>query len=53
MFGLGSTEIIIILVLAAVIFGAGKLPQIGESLGKGITSFKKSVRAEEETENKA
>ncbi len=43
MFGLGTTELIIILVLVLVIFGAGKLPEIGGALGKGIRSFKKSV----------
>jgi sec-independent protein translocase protein TatA len=43
MFGLGSTELIIILVLVLVIFGAGKLPEIGSSLGKGIRSFRKAV----------
>jgi sec-independent protein translocase protein TatA len=48
MFGLGMTEIIIILVVVLVIFGAGKLPEIGEGLGKGIKSFKKSVSGEDE-----
>jgi len=43
MFGLGSTELMIILVLVLVIFGAGKLPEIGGALGKGLRSFKKSV----------
>jgi sec-independent protein translocase protein TatA len=43
MFGLGSTELIIILVLVLVIFGAGKLPEIGGALGKGIRSFRKGV----------
>lgn len=36
-------ELVIILVIVIVIFGAGKLPQIGEGLGKAITNFKKSV----------
>ncbi len=44
MFGLGSTELIIILVLVLVIFGAGKLPEIGGALGKGLRSFKKAVQ---------
>jgi sec-independent protein translocase protein TatA len=43
MFGLGTTELIIILVLALVIFGAGKLPEVGASLGKGIKNFKKGI----------
>ena len=44
MFGLGSTELIIILVLVLVVFGAGKLPEIGGALGKGIRSFKKGIQ---------
>jgi sec-independent protein translocase protein TatA len=43
MFGLGSTEIIVILVIALVVFGAGKLPQIGEGMGKAIRNFKKAA----------
>jgi sec-independent protein translocase protein TatA len=43
MFGIGMPELLIILVIILVIFGAGKLPQIGSALGKGINSFKKSV----------
>lgn len=48
MFGLGVTELLIIMVVVLVIFGAGKLPEIGEGLGKGIKSFKKSVSGENE-----
>ncbi|MDT8440096.1 MAG: twin-arginine translocase TatA/TatE family subunit [Desulfuromonadales bacterium] len=40
MFGLGTTELIIILVLVLIIFGAGKLPQVGGALGKGLRNFK-------------
>lgn len=43
MFGLGTQELLIILVLVMVIFGAGKLPQVGSALGKGIRNFKKGV----------
>jgi len=43
MFGLGPTELIIILVIVLVIFGAGKLPEIGGALGKGIRNFKSSM----------
>jgi sec-independent protein translocase protein TatA len=41
--GLGTMEIMIILVIVLIIFGAGKLPQVGESLGKGIRSLRKEV----------
>lgn len=47
MFGLGTSELMIILVLVLVIFGAGKLPQVGASLGKGIRSFKDGLSGEE------
>ena len=42
MFGLGLPELVVILVVALVIFGPGKLPEIGSALGKGIRDFKKS-----------
>ena len=35
MFGIGMQELLIILVLVLIVFGAGKLPQVGEALGKG------------------
>jgi sec-independent protein translocase protein TatA len=44
MFGsLGFTELILILFIVLIIFGAGKLPQLGEGFGKAIKGFKKSV----------
>lgn len=43
MFGLGTQELLIIMVVVMVVFGAGKLPQIGTSLGKGIRNFKQGV----------
>ena len=48
MFGIGMTELIIVLVIVLIIFGAGKLPEIGEGLGKGIKSFKKATKGEDE-----
>jgi sec-independent protein translocase protein TatA len=43
MFGFGITEILVILVLVLVLFGAGKIPSVMADLGKGIQSFKKAV----------
>jgi len=50
MFGLGTQELLIILVLVMIIFGAGKLPQVGSSLGKGLRNFKKGMSEAEEDE---
>ncbi|QAR32295.1 twin-arginine translocase TatA/TatE family subunit [Geovibrio thiophilus] len=44
----GSQQILIILIIALVIFGAGKLPQIGDGLGKAIRNFKKSAKDAED-----
>ena len=43
MFGLGMPELIVILVIVLVIFGASRLPQLGEGLGKAIKGFKKGI----------
>jgi len=48
MFGLGVPELLVILVIVMIIFGAGKLPEIGGAIGKGIRSFKKSVKEPDE-----
>jgi sec-independent protein translocase protein TatA len=48
MFGIGVPELIVILVIALVIFGPGKLPEIGSALGKGIRDFKKAFEGGEE-----
>ena len=48
MFGLGTTELIIIMVLVMIIFGAGKLPQVGGALGKGLRNFKDGVKEGDE-----
>ena len=43
MFGLGITELLVILVIVLIIFGANRLPEIGSGLGKAIRGFKESV----------
>lgn len=48
MFGLGMPELLVILVIIVIIFGAGKLPEIGSGIGKGIRNFKEATRKEEE-----
>jgi sec-independent protein translocase protein TatA len=53
MFGYGGFPVIIILLIILVIFGAGKLPEIGTSLGKGIKNFKRAFEGKEELEVKA
>ena len=45
MFGLGMPELLVIFLIALIIFGAGKLPQIGSSLGTAIREFKKSIES--------
>lgn len=53
MFGLGPTELIIILLIVLVIFGAKKLPEIGSGLGKGITNFKRAVKDQDKLDSPA
>jgi sec-independent protein translocase protein TatA len=44
MFGIGMPELIIILIIILIIFGAGKLPEIGSGIGKGIKNFRNATR---------
>ena len=60
MFGIGMPELIIILIIILIIFGAGKLPEIGAGMGKAIRNFKgatsdteKKEKEKIEDENKA
>jgi sec-independent protein translocase protein TatA len=44
MFGMGPWEILVILLIALLLFGAKRIPEIAQGLGKGITEFKRAVR---------
>ncbi|MEW6615617.1 MAG: twin-arginine translocase TatA/TatE family subunit [Thermodesulfobacteriota bacterium] len=48
MFGIGMPELIVILVIIMIIFGAGKLPEIGSGIGKAIRNFKKATSGKDE-----
>ena len=50
MFGLGPWEIFIILALVFLIFGVGKIPELGSGLGSGIRNFRKAIKGEDEPE---
>ncbi len=54
MFGsFGVMELLLVLIIVLIIFGAGKLPQLGEGIGKAIKGFKKSVHEAEPEERDA
>ena len=53
MMGIGFPELMIILVIIMIIFGAGKLPEIGSAFGRSIKNFKSSMKEAEEAEQNA
>ena len=50
MFGLGHWEILLILVIVLIVFGAGKLPKVAGELAKGIKSFKQGLKDEKKND---
>jgi sec-independent protein translocase protein TatA len=45
MFGLGVPELLLVLVIVVLIFGASRLPQLGKGIGEGIRNFKDGLRS--------
>ncbi len=52
MFGLGMTELVIVLVIVLLVFGGSKISGVGRSLGEAISEFKEAVKPEEKVEKK-
>jgi sec-independent protein translocase protein TatA len=53
MFGIGISELLVILLVCLLLFGANRLPEIGKSLGEGIREFKKTVREASEDSSRS
>jgi sec-independent protein translocase protein TatA len=47
-FGMGFGELVLVLIIVVVVFGASKLPQLGDGLGKAIKNFKRAVNSQDE-----
>jgi len=48
MFGLGSSETLILVLVIVLLFGAGRIPELAKSLGKGVREFRKATKDEDE-----
>ena len=48
MFGLGSSETLILVLVIVLLFGAGRIPELAKSLGKGVREFRKAAKEMEE-----
>ncbi len=53
MFGLGTTELVVILVIVLVVFGASRLPALGKGLGEGMRSFRDALRGTPKDDKKS
>ncbi len=51
MFGLGPTELVIVLIIIMVLFGWNRLPQMGKGLGEGIRNFRQSIKEQTDDKN--
>ena len=51
MFGLGPMELVLILAIVVVIFGASRLPQLGKGLGEGISNFRDGLKGKEDAKS--
>jgi sec-independent protein translocase protein TatA len=51
-FGIGATEIVILLIVALLVFGPKRLPEMGRSLGRGMREFKDSIQGKDHDEDR-
>jgi len=52
MFGIGTTELLLILVIVVVLFGASRLPKLGKGLGEGLRGFRDAIRGHDDDDDK-